>query len=385
MRRRRTVLFATGALVGIAVVLSMSAASFASSSNASAPAGVAAAKAAVAKAMKVPTWAGPTTKVDISKAKGKTVYFINLTEGIPALHEWSLVLAAQLKAAGVKSNDCDAKGTPSGITTCLTQALAAKPDAIVALALDTSFIANYIAKAKAAGIPFITGQTGSPGLPTSPSGRVAEVTFDYGQVGRILGAWFAADSNCTGSPQIVTTTSSRQPSAAEVAGIQAALKQYCPSLKPRSVQNVLIPDWATKLPTTTRSDLLADPNLKYLLPLYDGMTIYMNPAIKQAQADSRVRMGSFNATPVVMQTEVSKKTPLVADVGGPNQWYAVALADEVLRVITGGKVIADEKVPLRLFTTANIGSINVKKDESTWYGSINPICKYHALWGVSGC
>jgi ABC-type sugar transport system substrate-binding protein len=385
MRRRRTVLFATGALVAIAAVLSLSAASLASSSNTSAASGVAAAKAAVAKAMKPPVWAGPTTKVDISKAKGKKVYFINLTEGIPALHEWSVVLGQQLKAAGVDSNDCDAKGTPNGITTCLTQALAAKPAAIVALALDNKFIATYMAKAKAAGIPFITGQTGTPGLPTSPSGRVAEVTFDYGQVGRILGAWFAADSNCTGSPQIITTTSSREPSAAEVAGIQAALKQYCPSLKQRSVQNVLIPDWATKLPTTTRSDLLADPSLKYLLPLYDGMTIYMNPAIKQAQADSRVRMGSFNATPVVMQTEVSKKTPLIADVGGPNQWYAVALADEVLRVITGGKVVANEKVPLRLFTGANIGSINVKKDESTWYGKINPICNYHKLWGISGC
>lgn len=385
MRRRPTVLLATGALVAIAVVLSLTASSLASSSNATTSTGVAAAKAAVAKAMKTPTWAGPTTKVDIAKAKGKKVYFINLTEGIPALHEWSVVLAAQLKAAGVASNDCDAKGTPSGITTCLTQALAAKPAAIVALALDTTFIANYIAKAKAAGIPFITGQTGSPGLPTTPSGRVAEVTFDYGQVGRILGAWLAADSNCSSSPQVITTTSSRQPSLAEVAGIQAAIKQYCPSLKQRSVQNVLIPDWATKLPTTTRSDLLADPSLKYMLPLYDGMTIYMNPAIKQAQATSRVRMGSFNATPVVMQTEVAKKSPLIADVGGPNQWYGVALADEVLRVITGGKVIANEHVPLRLFTGANIGSINVKKDESTWYGKVNPICKYHALWGVKGC
>ena len=93
MRRRRTVLFATGALVAIAAVLSLSAASLASSSNTSAATGVAAAKAAVAKAMKAPVWAGPTTKVDISKAKGKKVYFINLTEGIPALHEWSVVLA----------------------------------------------------------------------------------------------------------------------------------------------------------------------------------------------------------------------------------------------------------------------------------------------------
>lgn len=385
MRRRRIVPLAATVLIGIAVVLGSSTSTFASRGTAAATPGVAAAKAFVAKAMQPPAWAGPTTKVDIAKAKGKSVFFVNLTEGIPALHEWSVVLKQQLEAAGLTAQDCDAKGTPNGITTCLQQGLASHPAAIVALALDNTFIASYMAKAKAAGIAFITGQSGRPELPTSPAGRVAEVTFDYYQVGRILGAWFAADSSCVGSPQIITTTSSRQPSEAEVAGMQSALKQYCPGIKQRSVQNVLIPDWATKLPTVTRSDLLADPSLKYILPLYDGMTLYMNPAIAQAHASSRVRMGSFNATPVVMQTEVAKKTPLIADVGGPNQWYAVALADQVLRVLTGAKPVADEHVPLRLFTPANIKSIDVSKDEATWYGTINPICKYHALWGLSGC
>ena len=96
----------------------------------------------------------------------------------------------------------------------------------------------------------------------------------------------------------------------------------------------------------TRSALLANPNLNYILPLYDGMTIYMNPAIKQTHRT--VRMASFNATPVVMQTEVSKPSPLIADVGGPNQWYAVALADQVLRVLAGQKPVKSENVPLRL-------------------------------------
>ena len=93
-------------------------------------------------------------------------------------------------------------------------------------------------------------------------------------------------------------------------------------------------------------------------------------------------MASFNATPVVMQTEVAKPSPLVADVGGPNQWYAVALADQVLRVLAGQKPLTSENVPLRLFTQANIKSINVKKDESTWYGKVNPIVLYHKLWGI---
>lgn len=378
MRRRRGVSLASAVLVLSATVLV--AATTSNAGQQKSP--TAAAKAYVAKSMKAPAWTGPKTKIDLAKAKGKSVYLINLTEAIPALHEWTVVATQQLKAAGADVTTCDAKGSPNGITNCLNQALAARPAAIVALALDNQFIASYMKRAKDAGIAFITGQSGRPGLPTTPEGRVAEVTFDYYQVGRIIGAWFAADSGCKkGAPQIVTTTSSREPSEAEVAGIQASIKQFCPGMKVPSPQNVLIPDWPTKLPTLTRSLLLANKNLNYILPLYDGMTIYMNPAIKQL--GRKVRMASFNATPVVMQTEVAKASPLVADVGGPNQWYAVALADQVLRVLAGAAPVKSENVPLRLFTPANIKSINVKKNEATWYGKVNPIPRYHALWGIS--
>jgi ABC-type sugar transport system substrate-binding protein len=215
------------------------------SSSSATSSGVAEAKKLVAEEEKTPPFAGPTSKVDIAKAKGKTVYYVSLTEEIPALHEWGVVLAQQLKAAGVTTQKCDAKGSPDGITTCLQQALAAKPDMIVAQALDTKFIASYIARAKAAGIKFITAQTGTPGIPTI-SGDDGEVTFDYAQVGRVLADWFVADSGCAkGGPQVITSTSSRQPSAAEVAGILSEVKKLCPSLSIPSVQNVLIPDWPT--------------------------------------------------------------------------------------------------------------------------------------------
>jgi ribose transport system substrate-binding protein len=352
-------------------------------SSTSASSGVSEAKQLVTKAQQPPQFTGPTAKVPIDKAKGKSVYYVSLTEEIPALHEWGVVLGKQLTQAGVKFQGCDGKGNPDGITRCLTQALAAHPDVIVGQALDTKFIGSYISRAKKAGIPFITAQTGTPGTPTIP-GDVAEVTFDYPAVGRMLADWFVADSGCTqGGPQIVTTTSSRQPSAAEVAGMQGEVKRLCPSLSVPGVQNVLIPDWPTKLPTLSRSLVTQNPNLKYMLPLYDGMTIYMVPAINGiVKAAKSVKLGSFNATPVVMQNELAKQSPLAADVGGPNQWYGVALADETLRVLSGAAPVANENVPLRLFTRDNIGSIDVKKDESTWYGSVDPICEYHKLWGL---
>lgn len=336
----------------------------------------------VANALKPPTWRGPTARIKAASAKGKRVFFINLTEEIPALHEWGVVMSQQLKLFGVSTHVCDAKGSSAGIISCLQQGIAQRPNVLVAAALDTSFIASYIARAKSVGIRVITAQTGVPGLPTI-SGDLAEVTFDYPAVGRLLGAWYAADSHCKSAPQIITSTSSRQPSLAEVSGMQSAIAQFCPHLVQRAAQNVLIPDWPTKLPTLTRSLLLAHPDLSYLLPLYDGMTIYMVPTIEQMHLGRTIKVAAFNATPVVMQNELAKPSPLAADVGGPNQWYGFALADQVLRVLIRAAPVADEHVPLRLFTRANIGSINVKADESTWYGTVNFRCMYHKLWETS--
>jgi ribose transport system substrate-binding protein len=350
------------------------------SSTAAASSGAALAKQAVAQMEQPPTWQGPTAPVNIQAAKGKTVDLINLTEEIPALHEWAAVAQAQLQKAGVTANICDAKGTPEGIIGCLTQDIAARPSVIVAMALDTAFIHKYIQQANSAGIKVITAQTGTPGLPQG-TGAVAEVTFDYPQVGHMLGTWFTADSGCQGYPQIITTTSSRQPSAAEVSGIQSAVRQYCPSSTALPVQNVLIPDWQTNLPTVTRSTLTANSGINYMLPLYDGMTIYMVPAITQLHLSHPVQVGSFNATPVVMQNELAKNSPLSADVGGPNDWYGYALTDEILRVVAGAPVVANEHVPLRLFTRDNLSSINLSSNESTWYGTVNYACQYDKLWG----
>jgi ribose transport system substrate-binding protein len=326
-----------------------------------------------------PKWDGPTAKVDTKLARGKSVDLINLTEEIPALHEWAAVAQQELQQAGVHVNICDAQGSPTGIVDCLQQAISLHPNVIVAMALDTAFIHKYIEEANARGIKVITAQTGTPGIPHG-TGAVAEVSFPYPEVGRILAAWFAASSHCQGSyPQIITSTSSRQPSAAEVNGIQSELHRLCPNLKPIPVQNVLIPNWPTQLPTLMRSDIISEPNVHYYLPLYDGMTIYMLPAVRQANAWNKVSMASFNGTPVVM-AEVAK-SPLKADIGGPNDWYGFALADQVFRVLTGAKVVADEHVPLRLFDATNIGTINIKAPEYTWYGTVNFRADYEKLWG----
>ena len=62
----------------------------------------------------------------------------------------------------------------------------------------------------------------------------------------------------------------------------------------------------------------------------------MVPAINGIlAAKDKVKVASFNATPVVIQNELVKQSPLAADIDGPDQWYGVALADQALRVLAG--------------------------------------------------
>ncbi|MGH2860581.1 MAG: sugar ABC transporter substrate-binding protein [Solirubrobacteraceae bacterium] len=365
-----------------AALLAASAASAGTGHSSSHSSAVTQAKKVVAQAEKPPTWQGPTAKVNLKKVKGKSVYYVSLTQEIPALHEWGTVMAQQLSDAGVKTTTCDGKGTPADITTCLQQALAAKPNLIIGQGLDTQFIASYMKKAKAAGIPFVNAQNGNPNL---SYGSTAEVSENYPLIGKVMAAWFVATAGCAkANPQIVTTTSSREPSMAEVKGIQSGLKQLCPQLHAPSVQNVLIPAWPTSLPTLTRSLITRNPSLHFLLPLYDGMAIYMLPAISGlSSAKNTVKVASSNATPVVMKDDLAKPGPLAADVGEPNQWIGAAMADQVLRALAGQAPVKSENIPVRLFTRQNIGSINLNKDESTWYGKVNPTCLYHKLWGLS--
>src|SRR5205823_3699350 len=97
-----------------------------------------------------------------------------------------------------------------------------------------------------------------------------------------------------------------------------------------------------------------------------GIAIYMLPAIHAANAQKRVKLVSFNADKSAM-TSMSHHDVIVADVGSPLKWFGYAVADETLRVITGHRAIANERVPLRVFDNSNLP--NLKKDESTWYGA----------------
>ncbi|WP_204044457.1 sugar ABC transporter substrate-binding protein [Acrocarpospora phusangensis] len=346
---------------------------------ADASAGVAEAQKAVDEYRRPPTWQGPSDPVAIGGLSGKKVTYISVSNSIPVLKYWSDKVTELLQQhAGVQLNVVDAKGSVDEANKGFEQAIAQKADAIVFLALPPSLFQQQITRAKAAGIKVISAQTGIPGK--LDAGQDAEVTFDYVKVGEIIGDWVVADSQGTAKGLVISSDDvpASQPQAQ---GTLNEVKRLCPACD-MTMKDVQIPQWETSIGPLFQTTVNSDPTRTYLLPLYDGQALPGLGAIRTAGAGARVKVGAFNATPGIVEQLKDPASGLKLEVGGHNEWWAYACADQIFRVLAGATPIENYHVGLRIFDSTNVAEIQ-GEDEFAWYGATDYRTEFPALWTKS--
>lgn len=378
-RPRKKSFVALSLTVGIAVTTSLLVAPTVvanAASGTSAAAGLIRATATVKKFRKPPVWKGPSATVKVSGLKGKRVVYINVSSGIPVLKYWSdHVTALALKYGGVKVEVIDAKGSVDEANKGFAMAIATHADAVLLQAFPASLFQKQIADAHAAGIKVITGNTGVPG--DVSGGQDAEVSFDYALVGRLIADWFIMDSKGKGKALLVSSNDVPA-SPTQANATLAEVKKLCPGCDVE-VKDVQIPQWETSIPTLFQSTINTQPDRTYLLPLYDGQSLPGLGAIRTAGAGSKVKVGTFNATPGIVQSLNDPKSGLKLDIGGNNEWWSYAGTDTIFRVLSGIAPIKNYNVGLRIFDTTNSHLIKGDND-GPWYGYTGFRGRFTALW-----
>jgi ABC-type sugar transport system substrate-binding protein len=341
-------------------------------------AGVAEAQKIVDQFKEPPAWQGPDAPVDISGLSGKKVTYISVSNSIPVLKYWSEEVTDLVKDnAGVELDVVDAKGSVDEANKGFQQAIASGADAIVLVAFSTDLFASQIAAAKAAGIKVITAQSGIPGK--VDGGQDAEVTFDYEQVGTLIGDWVVANSDGKGKGLVITSDDvpASQPQAQATL---AEVDRLCPDCDMKT-SDVQIPQWEASIPTLFQTTINTDPDRTYLLPLYDGQALGGLGAIRTAAAGEKVSVGAFNATPGIVEQLKDPTSGLKLDIGGQNEWWAYACADTIFRVLSDTEPVENYHVGLRIFDTDNADLIE-GDDELTWYGDDADYAgEFATLWG----
>jgi ribose transport system substrate-binding protein len=354
--------------------------------TAAAPAagGVAEAEAIVAKASAAPTFAAPAGvgAYDFAALKGKKVAIINLVKAVPILTQWEAEMTSAFEGSGVELTSVDGKFDPNEWGRGIEQAVAAKADLIFLLGVPPTAVAPQIAEAKKAGIPVLASLQGYAGKSVATvADLTADVGFDYRTPGKLMGAWFVADSKGKGNALIMSSDDNS--SSPDVWGaMQDEIKRLCPDCKVKR-EDSTVPQWGDgTLQQRTKALVQEDPTITHILAVYDGMTLAIEPGLVEAGVDKKIRVAGFNGTPAVM-ANVQKGTAVKMDVGNPNMWFSAGAVDAVYSVLGGKQAIEDAGVPFRIFTQDNLKDVDTSKEDPTnWYG-IDPLGDYRKLWGLS--
>lgn len=377
---RPTVVALTAAALALTAACSSSGSSSPASSDSAGGGsnGVAQAEVATKAATNPPTFTAPGPAFDPSAAKGKKLWVIDVASSIPLTQVTDQAAEQALGLLGASVVRFDGKGSASEFARGVNQAIAAKADGIALFAIDPNVVAGPVQNAIAAHIPVIVLQYGDA-TATLPKGIAAQVTYCYSCAGKTMANWIASDTQGKGAGIELLTSTDVSNSKPLIQGFTDALKTGCPSCAIHT-DNVPVANWQTDVGTTTKSALTRHADIKYVVPIYDGMALFATSSI-QTSGKTNVKLVTFNGSLGNMQNLAAGKV-VAAEVGSPQAWEGWGLADQFLRVVAGKSALADENVGLRLFDKTNVASIDLSKPERDWYGvDFEPV--YKKMWGVS--
>ncbi len=343
--------------------------------------GVDEAKKLIAPVQEEVEWQAPGPEFDATKAAGKSVWYIAPPLAIPFVKTLTDGFVDAVEEAGAKVTMFDGKGGLADQARGFEQAIAQNADLIVFQGIRPAAISAQIQSATKAGIPIISAVNADPGsrLKGENDNVLEGIAHCVSCAGKMMADFVIADSGGKANAVAIWASDFYEGGQMQLDGIKGEFERLCPDCKLKIVDEPSA-QWA-QLTTLTQSLLRQDPTIDYLLPLYDGMATFMFPGIEAAGAGDTVKLVSFNATPAVMK-DLSEGGVVVAEVGSAADWQGWAVADSALRELSGVDAIKDPKVPMRLFTKDNIGSIDLSAQESTWYGSSDYKSEYKTLWGL---
>jgi ribose transport system substrate-binding protein len=327
---------------------------------------------------------------DATKAKNKKVWWIsNLGSNsfTPLIYN---PFKEAMQAAGVQVTFFDGQGSAQEEIHGMQNAIAAKADLIVDQDYPVAQTQAGFDAAKAANIPVLEWANNDEGAGPSPKGGVAEVTYSYKKAGVLMADAIMALSEGKAANVVFIDSSDVEPAGIVGQGVQEELAKYCGDVCTFTKKDVVIADWSTKLGVTA-STAVANPNVNWVVPAFDPETAFIDPALIQAGAQSRVKVCAYNATKGNVDRLKQSGDPLACDVGSPLGWSGYAIADDALRILSGVKPICQapppcgegEQIPLRIFDRTNIQQYDLNASDATWYGPTDYKAEYKKLWGLA--
>lgn len=325
----------------------------------------------------------PGPPIDVSEANGKRILVLSVDQRVPTLAQAAGVMQEAGQAAGVTVDVFDAKSDVARMQQGLDQAVR-QADAAILLGIPIALVGPGLAKAKAADVPTVSvlnnePEADEPGQGAGDENVYATTAPSYFKGGQLVAAKAIVDTEGEANV-VIFNTSEITPSAPSVEGIKSMLAR-CDGCEIVAENDTPLAEWSTALSGKAVSAIRQNPDVNYLLPIFDGMGIFVHAGILQANAADRVKVAAFNGTPAALDIIVQDEA-FTGDPGQPNGWLGWHAVDQALRGMLGEEPGSPE-IPIRFFDASNLEDVDVN-DLDEPYGDPDYRDGFRELWGVSG-
>jgi ribose transport system substrate-binding protein len=328
-------IFSSASLAAWMVALGVVLAACGSDSSSDAPSGgtsqgggaiVAEAKAAVERAqVPVAEFTGP--KSGPKAVAGKKVMILSCAQASAC----SLVAGGAAEAAralGWDAQIVDGKGDPKTYDAAIENAVTAKVDGIIDIAVPPDLVASALRDTKAAGIPVINA---SEFLRETP-GIFGNANPPWVKEGTIVADWLIADSG--GEAKVVIFTDSEFPGVTSRLDAVAKRLEDCPGCEVLATTNLSINDITSpRMSQVTRAAVNRfGPELKYIVSPYDAADAFIVPALRAAgRTDVKIIGGAGGP----QQMQFCRDGSVAAITVDSVEWMGWAAADQLNRAFAG--------------------------------------------------
>jgi ABC-type sugar transport system substrate-binding protein len=341
--------------------------------------------AALTVATKPSVWVAPGPKQSPSGVKGlrgDSIFFIG--QGV---NDFNTEMYGGVKAAAavvglhvLYSNELSATAAVADIDLALTE----KVKAVIVECFDPSTISSALIKAHKEGVIVVQLCDSDVQPPTAvekSDGVFANDTYCYRCAGVLMGDYAVLHTNGR-VHAFIQDFQGLQASDLTIDGFTSVLKKYCPRSCTYSATDIPLTSSMTQVISSSAGAAVLNPSINTFVPVYDFIAGDDVPVVHSAHATSRIMMLTQNADLAEMQELASGTTSIQLEIGNPTSWTGWGAVDQALRGILGMPAVANENLPIRLFDSSNIKTVNLKADPGTWYGPSNYEADYRALWGV---
>ncbi|MEX2194917.1 MAG: substrate-binding domain-containing protein [Thermoleophilaceae bacterium] len=327
------------------------------------------------------TFTPPGDPIDMSELRGKTIAIVVVTMQTPTLAAVAGAAQEAAEVAGLETTLFDAKADVPRMIQGVEDAIR-RADAMLLIGIPIAVVQDQLEQAKDAGIPAVSVLNNQPAAnePGQGAGPLvyASSAPDFRKAGQLVASQAIVDTDGEANVEIFTANEI-QPSADTIVGGMMSMLERCEGCEV-SQNSTPLDQWFTRLAPKAESIIRRNPELNYMLPIFDIASVLITPAIERSGVADRVKTASINGTPAALQL-IQSGDVVSADVGASSNlvgWHSV---DQAARGLLGHEP-GEPTIPSRLLDDSTLEGEEVDDFDAPYGDDLGYREGFQELWGV---